>query len=389
MSRLIRQLTDGDAARRRAAEEDVAALLAGEDGGYALAEIEVSLLGAERERKVALIRCLAAWADPRALRPLAAQLDSEDKWTKLCALAALRRFEIDDSLLADRMRDLLSDSDPQVRREAALAAGHLKDRDPASSDALITMLQSDDKGLRENALWALEQISGKQLGADPARWQAWQETNREVREEEEKRREDRPRVYRELVRQVAQPRREGETTVEAVRMPLTMVGLVLLLVLSTSVWLVMPGWLGSKMKSRERRQSPEAKLNDMVLAREFLVSDYVPDFVFYPVVLRAVENGSRARLEIALRLLQLRAFGGCRRALGGLKVRADRPARNAAQWISRLPRMLLEDLAVLRGPGSSLIRVLDPENPRWRKAPTRDDLRMAQRSYASWLAKRG
>ena len=64
-----------------------------------------------------------------------------------------------------------------------------------------------------------------------------------------------------------------------------------------------------------------------------------------------------------------------------------RDRRHLWRLPQKLPRSLLEDLAILRGPGRNLVKVLDADNPRWKKSPSRDEERRAKRSYLSWLAR--
>lgn len=61
--------------------------------------------------------------------------------------------------------------DIAVRRVAVKAVGRLKDR--GAADVLIGLLDSDDKEIRDNALEALQAISGQAFPATPDRWKAW------------------------------------------------------------------------------------------------------------------------------------------------------------------------------------------------------------------------
>jgi hypothetical protein len=58
-----------------------------------------------------------------------------------------------------------------VRRKASLVLGRLEDSE--SIPDLIEALGDEDHGYASNARWALEQITGEQLAADPELWSAW------------------------------------------------------------------------------------------------------------------------------------------------------------------------------------------------------------------------
>jgi len=248
-------------------------------------------------------------------------------------------------------------------------------------------MSGDDEITRGNARFALEQITGKKLGGNVERWRAWQETRDQMEERAFKRKQQESVAMRKAVREVAKPKEEPVDRA-ALHLSLSFSGLALLLLLAASVWVVMPSWLNSKISLAEDRRAKGQGMNIAELARRFRASDHMPDFVVYPFLLSALANGSSAQKEIALRLLELRAFGGCRLLTNktGGRGRGE-PTKVARRWISSLPRSLLEDLAVLRGPGRRLIGVLDPDNPRWKRSPTRDETRKAQRSYNSWLGK--
>ena len=69
------------------------------------------------------------------------------------------------------VRGFLVDERPGVRREAALTLGRL--RDGESTEGLLELLDDENEGVRKSALWALREVSGRDLGEDPRRWRAW------------------------------------------------------------------------------------------------------------------------------------------------------------------------------------------------------------------------
>ena len=62
-----------------------------------------------------------------------------------------------------------------IRQRAARILGSLKD--PAAVEALIEALEDRDREVRSAAAGALREITGQDLGSDPAAWRRWQRTN--------------------------------------------------------------------------------------------------------------------------------------------------------------------------------------------------------------------
>lgn len=71
------------------------------------------------------------------------------------------------------IRQRLTASLPEVRREAALALGRLADA--TSVPELLRRLSDDNEGAREAAHWALKSITGLRLSLNAERWQRWHE----------------------------------------------------------------------------------------------------------------------------------------------------------------------------------------------------------------------
>jgi HEAT repeat protein len=69
------------------------------------------------------------------------------------------------------VRGFLDDRRTGVRREAIVTLGKL--RDGEATPQLLALLDDEQAGLRKSALWALKEITGIDLGEDPARWRAW------------------------------------------------------------------------------------------------------------------------------------------------------------------------------------------------------------------------
>ncbi len=74
------------------------------------------------------------------------------------------------------VQPLLGDENLNVQKQACIALGQLKTT--AAVPDLIALLDPDaDPGLRANAVWALQQITGQALSDDPELWRTWWEGN--------------------------------------------------------------------------------------------------------------------------------------------------------------------------------------------------------------------
>ncbi|MFN0206678.1 MAG: HEAT repeat domain-containing protein [Planctomycetota bacterium] len=71
----------------------------------------------------------------------------------------------------DMIRRYLDSNDPLVAREAALAAGRLEAA--GCTEALIKLLDSENMSIRENAYWAVLQITGLRFRLDKRKWTRW------------------------------------------------------------------------------------------------------------------------------------------------------------------------------------------------------------------------
>jgi hypothetical protein len=74
------------------------------------------------------------------------------------------------------LRHFLESRETTLRREAALAVGRFED--PEAVGALIDLLGDPDRGVQENAHWALRQITGLRFHLDPKRWRGWHDQER-------------------------------------------------------------------------------------------------------------------------------------------------------------------------------------------------------------------
>jgi hypothetical protein len=147
---------------------------------------------------------------------------------------------------------------------------------------------------------------------------------------------------------------------------------------------------------------PYSSGKNFEIGTHFGATDRLPDVVVYPVLLEIMHGGEDLvpeisnnrslvrlyNLDCALALIQARALGGCsyEKLLVNKEPRTLAPG--ALRWVRKIPRELLEDAYVLSYgvpkermtvplSGSLLIGQLEPDNPRWQRAPTRAEFRAA------------
>lgn len=124
--------------------------------------------------RVAIIRGLADAGTDHALARMSEQLGEELVSDAIVlaeiARAARREDRLYDESVRRRVRERLT-PDNELRREAALCAGALGDEEAATG--LVTLLADPSAGVRSNALWALEHITARRMGANDASWSRW------------------------------------------------------------------------------------------------------------------------------------------------------------------------------------------------------------------------
>ncbi len=138
------------------------------------------------------VRAAAARQDGVPADRLTAAFRKDSHWPlRAAVLETLKSPDLLDEASADRHYQvrlvaaevrptaaLLSDSDWRVR--AAAIEGSLAVRDRALVDPLIARLAQEKGRLRWDALLALQDLTGKDLGLGAAAWKAWWDANRET-----------------------------------------------------------------------------------------------------------------------------------------------------------------------------------------------------------------
>ena len=94
------------------------------------------------------------------------------RWYAASALGEIKDPRAVEPLIAT----LKNDKNGYVRAMAAWALGEIKD--PRAVEPLIAALSDESHGVRKSAPLALREITGKDFGKDPAKWQKWWEKNK-------------------------------------------------------------------------------------------------------------------------------------------------------------------------------------------------------------------
>jgi len=108
--------------------------------------------------------------DLRAVAPLLLALRDEDADVRSAAAGGLTNKK--DPRVVPALIAALKDESLKVKKSAALSLGRI--RNPAAIEPLIDLLASDpDKDVRFRADYSLQEITGRRMGSDPAKWREW------------------------------------------------------------------------------------------------------------------------------------------------------------------------------------------------------------------------
>lgn len=162
---------EGAAALRRAAAR-LAAAAAGDRSAWSDA-FEI----APDELRFALVRGLADAGGAEAIARLGeligAGVASDSTLLAELARAGRRIDRAQDEAVLERVRPLLDSDRVDIVRDAALCAGALGDE--RSIGVLIDLLEHEHAGVRANAQWSLNRLTGRRLGPTAERWRRWLE----------------------------------------------------------------------------------------------------------------------------------------------------------------------------------------------------------------------
>lgn len=159
--------------QRTQLERAVTRILVRDAAAFDALEGAVGTVGAEL--RSAMIHAVEATRLPRAALLLARWIETRREMRFEC-LPYLSRLSL--SLekplppeVTTPVRRLVEEGDETTLREAVLCSGRLGDCEVLP--ALIRHLREGEYGLRAEALWALQSISGMNLAADPVPWENW------------------------------------------------------------------------------------------------------------------------------------------------------------------------------------------------------------------------
>ncbi|ODS33014.1 MAG: heat repeat-containing PBS lyase [Candidatus Scalindua rubra] len=134
----------------------------------------ISLKDEDAFVRIAAAKALGNLKDTRIAKTLIAALKDEDFDVQRNVVKAL--VEIKDPQTVEPLIDALRDENPRVRRWAAVALGGL--RDIRAVEPLINALRDEKLLVRVKSAYALYEITGKDLGRDPEKWQKWWAKNK-------------------------------------------------------------------------------------------------------------------------------------------------------------------------------------------------------------------
>jgi hypothetical protein len=107
---------------------------------------------------------------PDVRSDLLQRLDAGDDATRIAALQELSAHAQPED--GERVAALLQRSEPAVLKEVCLFLGRVQYR-PAVREMIDLMRDTGDAGLKANAHWSLQRITGLQLKQDPNLWEQW------------------------------------------------------------------------------------------------------------------------------------------------------------------------------------------------------------------------
>jgi HEAT repeat protein len=167
---LLAPLSEPHATVRTAA---LAALRRAKGAKYAVSAA-VLLKDPEPAVREAAVITLGELREPACLDPLLGALGDKSRAVREEAAYALGR--LGDKKAVPALILLAQDEDPRLRDLAGRALGKLKDA--RAVDVLLLNLADEHKSVRETSADALRAITGQNLGADRARWEAWWKAQR-------------------------------------------------------------------------------------------------------------------------------------------------------------------------------------------------------------------
>lgn len=151
--------------------------------------------GARPEQLRALLEATGDSADPNGLRFLASVIEAGKRDQALLAIGQIRRVgrsydgELDRQT-AEALRKWIDLERSNQTQQVLQALGEFRDRD--SLALCVELLDSEDAGLRDSALWALRRSSGLTMAAARKPWTRW--LGRQEREFELARAREKPKL---------------------------------------------------------------------------------------------------------------------------------------------------------------------------------------------------
>ena len=126
--------------------------------------------------RAAIAAVLGGSGRPEAIGMLARLVRDSDRGVRLAAIEALGEIDDGSGSQVPLLTALLAEGDPLAQKRAAVALGRLHAL--GAVDSLISLLDSRDRGLADDAHWALCEIAGRSLPPDAQAWRSFWQTER-------------------------------------------------------------------------------------------------------------------------------------------------------------------------------------------------------------------
>lgn len=393
VSKLLRDLLSSSVESRNNARVAFGEILSGEEGRPAWEALCGALNKAVGLQKAYIIQCLANAREPETAEIVGRYINDEDVSVRRAVVTALGRLKTQDRTLIGEVRAQLAAEDTHLRKEAALALGRIKDLE--SVPTLVAMINEEDDGLVGNVTWALKEITGQDFGRNVTGWQMWWDVAKKDLEPGTQTATTGPNAGGPVAAAGTPPSSpaavysDEETTPAASSKP-WLLGLLGLILFGLLAWYAGCRWWLAATLSRLLRLEAAVVREPATIAMRFTASDMMPDFIVIPFLHGRIEHGTLQQAGVAMHVLMFRIHGGCARtAANGGRLSESAPRPEAGEWIRKLPRGLLADLAIAGNPASRyLLRLVEPDNPSWRRDPTPREKLLAERHLASISGRR-
>lgn len=167
---------------RSQARQKAAMQLLGMDGERALEAVCGRIREGRPEVRADMIQAAAFAVEHRCFDDILQAVKAPSEAVRSAAASALSRFSRPEEV--QKIKEFLSAETTSPRTRQLLISAVGEGLFVEATPVLLEALESGDEPVRQAALKALRQVSGRNFGSDPGRWRRWWETNRNREREE-------------------------------------------------------------------------------------------------------------------------------------------------------------------------------------------------------------